>query len=347
MFSSLYSLIIAWKLAYDEEVKLFLPRPAYRHREIPKTLSLTKVAIFLICLFLGAAVFRVLTVGARLPKGGKLNLILEEPLSIFSLDQNLQEAVVILVPEETVLELPLGLGSYKAGAVSQLSKQEKKDLSLLGHGVSLSLGVMTDGWLGSRESSILGFRIQGDRLEKVGFFQGLSAIFYGNSNLSFVSRFELFWSMVSAGSYNVKLVKLGELGGMDRVADPDGQVLIQPEATRLSTSLGVLLRDPKVSRSGITVTIVNSTGLVNLAREISRAMRNSGVRVIAELSRDGYGGYCRIVGDKKLATSFTVRKIEGWMGCIFTPGEVFGRSQLEVWFGDEFKNYLLGEKPAR
>jgi len=103
-----------------------------------------------------------------------------------------------------------------------------------------------------------------------------------------------------------------------------------------------LFKDRTFSEEGLSVSVINSTEVPNLALKVSQVLRISGVRVISEESAPPSQERCQIKGEKNLEDSYTTQKIMNWFGCSFFGVNNLTRSDLEVVLGEGYSRYLSG-----
>lgn len=203
-------------------------------------------------------------------------------VKLVSLEQ--KKLVRLIIPLETMVRVGFGFGEYRLGKVAQLGELEKKPGLILTKTVQDLLGLPITGW----------------KINK-------------KSNLTWWDRVRLAWFEKFIAEEK-EVIDLG-----DSLAWQEGFLGDQTKIFRVNTSfLDQVLHEQvfnqKLAEEGLSVAILNASGIDGVANNVSRLVSNLGVEVRLVSNAPQQEFSIIKVSESKLKPSMTVKNISQFLG---------------------------------
>ncbi len=252
-----------------------------------------------------------------------------DPVTIFSIEPTSHKAVLITIPSNTIFDVPYGYGDYLASSIFRLGALDKKRGGgvLFSKSVENSLGIMVDGYVSLKQET-LSFPLktaEDIRLVKSNYFSyiKLPAILWGaltptyETNLSFLDLIALFFKIKSLRSDQIELINIGELSLLSDRKLPDGAEVKIIDDEIFDSALNDNFQDISIRKELVSFQVVNATDKDQLATQIGRILKNSGINVVSKTTAPKTESYlCKLkIFEKKALSSLVVRKVAGHYNC--------------------------------
>jgi len=199
-----------------------------------------------------------------------------DSLNVLSLDPKTESGVLMMIPDEMMINAALGFGKYKAGSIAGLDIQEKQDGNLIKLSVSKHMGILVDGLI--RHSKDVQSKTDIERMLVRQI--GLKSVGSNSSDLSMWDLIRVWWNLIRLRDVSVELISLDQILGYETLKLPDGSMVLDISYEYLDQLSREYLIDEVIANNDITVGVINTTGRVGLGRLVARILSNSGFHVV-------------------------------------------------------------------
>lgn len=228
-------------------------------------------------------------------------------LAVLSVDPNTQSGVLILIPDEMLINTAFGFGKYQAKSVAGLDVQEKKNGILIKKSLSKHMGILVDGLLMQSGKIDSKFEVQsmvvkqlGKRLLRVGM----------RNDLTSWDLVKLCWQLLKIREANFEIVDLAELLDVSLTYLPDGKGVLDVGEDYLDQVSRTLLIDETIAQQEVTVGIVNTAGVAGLGKSLERILSNIGFHVVFVESSDEGLAESMLLVEEPLADLKSIKRLE-------------------------------------
>lgn len=260
----------------------------------------------------------------------RLTLTLDSnPILVASFDPGDKTLNFLSIPPHTYLEVIHGYGFYKAESIWKLGELEKGGGELLAGSLQEYLGVPVDGWVTTR---LLKTQASTEGTEMKSFFLNNLVELIKNGDGANLTRWDLvrlWWGVRGVRFDKTKLVDLGKTNAVAEVTLPDGTIALEPDPLRLDQLVTRLFSDKKIKKEALSIGVYNATEYPGLAKKAARIIDNIGGQVIEVGDWKMRSEKCEVRGEKKLANTYTARKLLKIFDCQYGNGEM-GESRAEI-----------------
>lgn len=273
-----------------------------------------------------------------------LNLVVKKDLNIFVLVFNPKEqkAILINIPDQTLLSLPHGFGSWQIRSVYQLGETNKlgSGVALLKETVTSFLGIPIDGFLDIGELKDIG---DGEQLimkfgkDLIGGFVLIPSV---KTDLTLMELIRL-----KMGLFSVRFDKVEKLdlsAGLEKSHLPDGTEVFIPDLIRIDGIMAVDLSDPVIKMEHKNIAIFNATDESGIAQSAARIVTNIGGNAIITTNHTKKIRHSQVTGEKSQTLKRLIQVFEKNCGkdCDrIDPGDedlVSSRAQINIILGEDF-----------
>ena len=222
---------------------------------------------------------------SRWSGGNRLTVVLAGPaLSVFSYDPQNDGAVLVRIPDKTLVDVAGGYGQYRAGALIGLDDQEGQRGTLVADSVAKTFGIIVDGYIISNRG--LAVRDQGiDNKGSLGRFLGQA--FLGRlsnrvkTNLSAWDLVRIWRAEMGVRRDKLEILDLGGSRALFETRLPDGSLAYELDSLALSVLAQEWFGDEAVAAESMNVLVVNTTGTSGLGKILGQMLTAAGVHVVA------------------------------------------------------------------
>ncbi len=316
-----------------------------------KVKSKTKLAVLVLLLLIGVLIISQLyklyvsLQNSSWDGNSKINLvILSSSVSLISYSPKDKDLKIVIIPQETYLEVAHNFGKWKIGSIYNLGQSEKvpQGIELLSQSLSQFLGVPMDGYLKLR-----GFLHDKNALELITYLRQsqinfLNLKFSSNSSLNDWELYRLVTGVNSVRFDKIEEINLGKGYLKDSVLPDQTKVkLALPE--RIEILSGKLFADSAISDEQLSIAVFNATKIPGLAQKAARLISNSGGNVIIEKNAQTQNLKKSIVLTTISSKSYTFNRLKAIFAkncpnCDIVDETVQkSRAQINVVLGEDFK----------
>lgn len=293
-------------------------------------------------LFLASVLIIAVVVGVNLFQSWKSKMwisgtrftivVAEHNPVIYSYNPTNEELTVIEIPQNVQLEATRGYGTWLAGSLWELGKQENLKGDLLAASLSKSFGIPIDGWIGPNGSLLF-------KSQPLGLVSALhKSIFPGGmeTNLTIFDRISLLMKVSNLSIANRQEINIVDRGVLKRTVFADGLegYLISPDQAKV---MFTFLKDDLISKEGLNAVVINAAGKNGLASEVVNISSLLGLRVIGTETRQSLSEEdCLIKASSSLRETFSVRKLSKILGCEVSGQNLESHADIEIVLGEKF-----------
>lgn len=261
-----------------------------------------------------------------------LNLLIkDEHLSVLTYNPQDEKITIIKIPDQTLIEVPSGLGSWQARSIQGVGGEE-----VLKDSIASFLGIPLDGFIDSKTDLI-----SEARKDKLGILKKISSI---KTDLTFLELLRLQFSLSSVRFDKIKTVDLLEAQVLDKKRLADGTEVFSADPFKLDSVLSDFV-DPKIISEHLTIGVFNATSYPQLAQKGARMITNLGGNVIILSNATPFLDKTYVVGGNS-KTFERLTQIFG-IGCeSFASGKcdkiksgdatAQSRAQINIYLGEDF-----------
>ena len=219
-----------------------------------------------------------------------------------------KKLVTLIIPNNTIVKVGFGFGEYRINKVYELGKLANQAGKVLTRTIQEFLGVGIKGW-------------------QVGT----------KSNLSWWDNFRLKWLETFAVN-QTKVVELKDKPSWQAEQLSDGSLIYRVNQAWLDELVHQEIFDQEVSQEGLTVAVLNASGVDGVANDISRLISNLGieVRLVSNLAAQERSEV--VISQKGQKDTKTLKKIIGSLGIdTVRVGDILEqRSDMVVIIGRDY-----------
>lgn len=211
-------------------------------------------------------------------------VIQAEEIRVMIIIPNQKKLITLIIPNNTIVKVGFGFGDYRLNKVYELGKLENQAGKVLTRTVQEFLGVGIKGW-------------QVDT----------------KSNLSWWDRIRLKWLETLAVNQR-DTVELKNHAAWQPENLSDGSLIYRVNQVWLDELVHQEIFDQEVSQEGLTVAVLNASGVDGVAGNISRLASNLGieVRLVSNLTVQDQSEI--VISQKSQKDTRTLKKIIGSLG---------------------------------
>lgn len=270
---------------------------------------------------------------------GKFNLNLmvrTKEISLFSYNPKQGKIVIINIPNETMLEVPGGFGSWQLRSIYDLGESEKSGGGdkLLASSLASFLGVPIDGFLDFSKQKP---RSTGEIVDilRANPFSGINLLNLLKTDLTPWELIRLKMGVSGVRFDKIRRLDLVKLNVLEKQKLPDGQETYFGDPVKLDSVL-TDLADPVFQFEHISIAIFNATDMPQLAQKWARVITNLGGNVIITANADAKLKKTQIQGIKS-QTSERLKQIFAISDKI-KPKEddMVSRAQINLILGEDY-----------
>jgi len=219
-----------------------------------------------------------------------------------------KKLVTLIIPNNTIVKVGFGFGEYRINKVYELGKLANQAGKVLTRTIQEFLGVGIKGW-------------------QVGT----------KSNLSWWDNFRLKWLETFAVN-QTKVVELKDKPSWQAEQLSDGSLIYRVNQVWLDELVHQEIFDQEVSQEGLTVAVLNASGVDGVANDISRLISNLGieVRLVSNLAAQERSEV--VISQKSQKDTKTLKKIIDSLGIdTVRVGDILEqRSDMVVIIGRDY-----------
>ncbi len=245
-------------------------------------------------------------------------------LAVFSYDPKLTRALFLIIPENTMLDVPFGYETYQASSVYKLGELDKKRGGgrLLDKSIENTFGIVLDGFYVFNDNTFSKLPQSNTEVIELkkkyfswgGLFSGLINLFNHQStdtNFSFLDKLHL-WNTIR--QLRLDQIAVYDLDDMHLLTDtplPDKSIVKIADKDLYDAFFDGYFYDSSVRSEKITLEVVNATDQERVASQFARLMEGIGANVIIKSTSDKVEDYnCRLyLNAEKLKHSPIVAKL--------------------------------------
>ncbi len=291
--------------------------------------------LFVICLLLlGGITFKVFQLVRRSLWNGRdrINFVLKgEETILASFEPNQENLSLILIPNQTLLEVCHGYGKYKVEAIPGLEKLEKRE-ALLAESAQESLAVPVEGWIGMSNVKCQMSNVK----EKILCEMGNQIFQKKITNFSRWDLARLWWEIKKVKAGNVEILDLGKLNVLTQSKLPDGTVVFEIDSSILDPLIQKYFSDLAFKQEGFSIEVLNGTTHLGLAEKGARILSNLGGEVVWVGNSEAGSEKCVVGSGKNKKETYTVRKIIKIFGCSWQEKKEEGKTEITVILGENY-----------
>lgn len=249
-------------------------------------------------------------------------------LLVLSIEPFQEQAIVLSIPPDVLLDVPFGYKAYPAASVFRLGQLDRNrgGGKLLLRSVESSLSIPINGyWV--NQKPIFSLPETYDELktikkENFNFFAGLrhAPSFFSTSvdtNIALTDRLRLWNAIRKLRSDQITFMNLGQTTALVPAPNPDGTSAYTFDVDAYDTIIASHFEDSFVRNEQISIEVVNATGQERQAAQFSRILEHMGANVVSrstgktvEKSACSY-----TLMNKRLAESVLVERLKAHFGC--------------------------------
>ena len=237
-------------------------------------------------------------------------VIQAEEIRVKIIIPNQKKLIILIIPDNTMVKVGFGFGEYRLNKIYELGKLANQADKVLTRTVQELLGIGIKGW-------------------QVG----------GKSNLSWWDKIRLRW--LEALTVNqTETIELKNNAAWQSEHLSDGSLVYRVNQVWLDELVHREIFDQEVSQEGLTVAVLNASGVDGVANNISRLISNLGIelRLVGNLANQDQSEV--VINQKNLQETKTLKKIINSLGIDrVRVGDILEqRSDIVVIIGRDYAN---------
>jgi len=266
-------------------------------------------------------------------------------LAVFSYDPKLNQALYLIIPENTMIDVPFGYETFQASSVYKLGELDRKRGGgrLLDKSIENTFGIVLDGFYVfdvSAYSKLPQTNTEVIELKKKyfslrGLFTSLINLFNNQSidtNLSFMDKLHLWNTLRRLRLDQIAVYDPDKMGLLADTKLPDNTTVKIVDKDLYDAFFDEYFYDSPVRSEKITIEVVNATNQERVASQFSRLMEGIGANVIIKSTADKVEDYnCRLyLNAEKLKRSSIVAKLMAIYKCNIESGNEYTSAHADI-----------------
>lgn len=245
-------------------------------------------------------------------------------LAVFSYDPKLTQALFLIIPENTMLDVPFGYETYQASSVYKLGELDKKKGGgrLLDKSIENTFGIVLDGFyvfdvkalskLPRNKTEVMEYKKK--YFSWSGLFSSMINAFNHQSidtNFSYLDKLHLWNTLRHLRLDQIAVYDLDDLHLLTDTELPDKSMVKIADKDLYDAFFDGYFYDSPIRAEKITIEIVNATDQERVASQFARLMEGIGANVMIKSTSDLVEDYnCRLyLNAEKLKHSSIVAKL--------------------------------------
>ncbi len=245
-------------------------------------------------------------------------------LAVFSYDPKLIQALFLIIPENTMLDVPFGYETYQASSVYKLGELDKKKGGgrLLDKSIENTFGIVLDGYyvfdvnayqkLPQNKTEVIEFKKK--YFSWSGLFSSMINVFNHQSidtNFSYFDKLHLWNTLRRLRLDQIAVYDLDDMHLLTDTELADKSIVKIADKDLYDAFFDGYFYDSPIRAEKITIEIVNATDQERVASQFARLMEGAGANVIIKSTADKAEDYnCRLyLNAEKLKHSSIVAKL--------------------------------------
>ncbi len=253
---------------------------------------------------------------------GRFNLVvIDESLTLLSLDQEKNTLLLIKMPANLYLPVTYGKGQIRAGALWQFDLIQKQKGELLKTTLREFLGVPIDDWVKVSLSS------QEPVWKKLPFLP----LRFGR----------LRFQIGKVREDKIEIIDLSQTDLVKKANLVDGSEIWLADSLALDGFLKEKFYERKILEENLTITVLNATEKPGLATKAGRIIEQIGGRVVRLGEYSAKTTNCLLFFKKELSQSYTVERLRKLFNCEISHQEVEeSRADVTLIVGTDYANQV-------
>lgn len=241
------------------------------------------------------------------------------PPAVLSVNRRSGEFNVLIIPEDTYIEVPQGFGSYRVGALWNLGQVEKRGGEVLLFAVRSFLGVPIDGWIGwtdNRQRPSL-TTSKNDVLKELAFrlSPGLFLQQPTATNLSLPDKILLWWTVKQARGEAFIVVNLGDKGVLMKTTLADGSAALKGDPDLVDKVSQTLYFEEEAQKEVLPFRVLNATDVPGSSTKIARLLTNIGYHTIGAGNAETQAKNCSVGVPSDRLSAPAVKRLGSIISC--------------------------------
>lgn len=315
-----------------------------------------RMILVTVILLVAAVTFYLIAADSKWDGKRRYTVILDgDPLVLFSSQPGNFDATILLIPGDTMLEVPFGYNQYNAQSVFKLGNLDRKRGGgmLLSKSIENTFGILTDGFIAQKSNdkyTLLQNASQLGQIKKTYFsiwtiltrFYKIPFFFQNiQTNISFSDLIKLWMAVRGLRLDQISLMDLSESPVLKSDILPD-QTSVNLVDEELFDQLFISkFHDQNIRLQNAAIEVVNATAQDGIASKFSRILQHLGGNVVAKTSTtvsDTKFNCIIEIGKKEYASSMIVKRLVDYYKCSIKQAENTGVADIKVILGEDFLN---------
>lgn len=265
------------------------------------------------------------------------------PVGVLTLDTVTKTGMLLLIPESTVIDAARATGRYPIGSLWKMGEIDGSDRPLLGESISVALGIPVDGYIGRVSGSLDSVSDSSNLVQTYFSFASLASTIMSpqKTNLSYRDALSIYRILKTVNAHDIRVVKLENLMATFDEQLPDDSVRKVLDTQKLDVLLKNEYIIQSVRKEALSIGLLNTTKVPDLAGKIARQLTNSGIYVVSIDNSDPALGVCQIIGSQKALESETSHFFRQIYHCTTMQSDVPSREDLIMKIGSESARLYL------
>lgn len=303
--------------------------------------------LFLLFLFSSFKIYKAFK-NSRWQGKENFNLAIEtdEGFYLLLLKPKVASSKVLVIPENTYLQVPPEYGLYPLKSIYSLGEQEfKNGGQLLSLTLGDFLGAPVKGWLKINQ------KIEPNRRSLLLLILKNILLGKGTSNLRTVDSLKVVLALGGLKRNSFDLINLGETTVLSEATRPDGEKFLKANSLLIDQLLLGFFEEEQVREESIRLAVFNASQFEELAKKVGRGLKNLGCEVVMVSNLPCDSPPCNrtnselLYQDEKLLQSATFTTIEVLYPVAIKRGKIEGvKVDLVIVLGEDFWQRLRERK---
>jgi len=205
--------------------------------------------------------------------GNKLTLVTtqDSDVHVVVYDTEIEKITTIVIPGDTLVDVPRSLGSMRIKNVWQLGENEGIDGSLLAETVTKNFRIPVVVWAEEKANAFS----TGNYISIVG-----AAFVPYKTNMNFADRFHLALFSIGVKDFKKEAIDIGNSAYLKEEQLPDGNVGYVITG-KVPKSISILASDNAFAKEGVRVAIYDGTNIPGYAEQVGMIIEAMGGKVVS------------------------------------------------------------------
>lgn len=277
------------------------------------------------------------------PKARVTVVIASNPIGIVTIDTVENTVVILQIPEDIAIAGAYASGRYPISSLWKMGFLDPKDRGLFAESIEQSFGIPVDWYIGHTYEQLFENKNSVEALRDLFSLRSIIEMSAGRraTNIPPLQLFGLRKKISTMRKSDIKVLDMGKTKSAFEEELPDGTTRFVLDPQRIDALIKNIFVVDAVREEALSVGVINTTSVPELASSLARRLTNSGVFVVSVTSEEHALDVCELSGSKEALSTQTATFITALFDCETIVHDASQREDLVIRLGTQNGNGYL------